>query len=261
MSLILTKQPGNFVPHPITENPVKAVIVDITPVKEVPKTDQKTGKQYTKNVFRIVYETEVTDEEGKRFCIWSRQYAADGRDPLNEKSNLRVDIKKILGRDLTAQELEGYDVETLLGRSVRLMVDHEVDGDKTYDQITNLKAMAEPFPPSGAYVRVQDRKRDGDASYHKAAAPAAGASTPAATSTPAAPAAATSAAPAAAEDWENATVHLEGYGGMKVCDFDLPILQKLANEELPKLEAKPKKTIADKRLITALHKLKEELAK
>jgi len=256
MSLILKKEPGNFDPHPVTEDPVKAVIVDVTPVKEVEKKDKKTGETYKKNVFRLVYETEVLNEEGKRFCVWSRQYAADGRDPLNEKANLRIDIKKILGRDLTAAELEAFDVEkTLLGRSVRLMVDHEENDGKVYDQITMIKALSEPFPPSGAYVRVKDRKKDGDAGYQKAAAPA---SAPAASSaTPAASAAPAAFAPG---DYSKTKVHLDGYGNMAIEDFDMDTLNKLVTVELPALEAKEKKTIADKRLIAALLELQKELA-
>lgn len=265
MSLILKKEPGNFEPHPVTENPVRAVIVDVTPVKPVEKTDKKTGEKYTKQVFRLVYETEVTNEEGKRFCVWSRQYSADGRDPLNEKSNLRIDIKKILGRDLTAAELEAFDVEAaLLGRVVRLMVDHEDHEGKVYDQIVMLKASNDDFKPCGAYVRIKDRKKDGDATYQKSEKPGPTANASNATSAPAgstSPAATTSApADDAGDDWTVTKVHLEGFNGLPLCDLDAETtIPKLVNEELPKLEEKKLKSAADKRLIVALKKAKEEL--
>jgi hypothetical protein len=294
MSLIIKKEPGNFTPHPVTENPVLGVIVDITPVKEVDRTDKKTGEIYKKKVFRFVYETEVTrsselqrlkaitskdvsqqiaelegliaEKGDARYCVWSRPYSADGRDPLNEKAYLRIDLKKILGRDLTAAELEqGFDVEaSLMGRVVKLMVDHEESEGKTYDQIAMLKAAPDAkFAPSGSYIRQKDRKKDGDASYNKAEtpapskAPAAAASSPKPETAAAAPA---GAAPAAAPVlWENTKLHLEGYEGLVLADLDEETLTKLVQVELPKLEAKEKKTIADKRVVTALGCLKAEL--
>ena len=61
MSLILKKEPGNFDPHPVTEDPVKAVIVDVTPVKEVEKKDKKTGAVIEKKpkTIYLFYEKQV----------------------------------------------------------------------------------------------------------------------------------------------------------------------------------------------------------
>ena len=64
MKLSEKKGSGDFTPHPETEGTVKAVIVDITPLKKV---QSEFGER---DVFRIVYESEVTDDEGKRFCMW-----------------------------------------------------------------------------------------------------------------------------------------------------------------------------------------------
>ena len=112
------KKGGDFTPHPETDGTVKGVLVDVTPLKTVP---DKFHPGENKEVFRLVYETEVTDYEGKRFCIWSRPYTPS----LNPKANFRKDIKKILGRDLTQSELDEFDTEGLVGLGVKLIVQHE----------------------------------------------------------------------------------------------------------------------------------------
>jgi hypothetical protein len=234
---------GDFEPHPETESLVKAVIVDVTP----PKERQRVWEGKTSNIteVKVVYETEVEDDEGKRFCLWSRGYRVDGKDPLHEKSNLRRDLKSILGRDLTAKELEGFDLEMLLGKSVRVMVEHETNERGTFARITLLKAAkdGEELKPSGSYVRVKDREQK-DANYSKAGA---------------APAPAETGGAAAGGGWESTKVHLEGYNGLPLCDLDLETIEKLVKEELPKLEAKEKKSIADKRLIAALTEAAKEI--
>ena len=94
---------GDFTPHPESEGTINGVLVDITPLKEVP---DKFNPGQTKEVFRLVYETEVNDDANdRRFCIWPRPYTPS----LNEKANFRKDIKKILGRDLTKMELDEFD--------------------------------------------------------------------------------------------------------------------------------------------------------
>ena len=249
MSMILKKGSGtgDFTPHPETEAPVLAVIVDITPPKEREKTWQ--GKTQTVNEVKVVYETAVEDEEGKRFFLWSRGYRIDGRDPLHEKSNLRIDLKKILGRDLSASELEGFDLESILGRTVKLMVEHEHTEHGVFSRITMLKAAkeGEVFKPAGKYVRVKDREEK-DAGYRSAAKETAPWDEKDEEEKP-----------AASGGWETTKVHLEGYNGLPLADLDLETIEKLVKAELPKLEAKEKKTIADKRLIAALLEAKKEL--
>jgi len=242
--MILKKNAGDFAPHPETENPVLATIVDITPPKEREKTWQ--GQTQKVQEVKVVFETTVEDADGKRFCLWSRGYRVDGRDPLHEKANLRQDLKKILGRDLTAKELEGFDLESLLGRTVKIMVEHEQTDRGTFARITLLKAAkeGEVLKPSGTYKRVQDREEK-DAGYQRASE--------------AMREATVDNEPAAGSGWEMTKVHLEGYNGLPLCDLDLETLEKLVKQELPKLEGKEKLSIADKRLMAALKEAAKEL--
>lgn len=232
------KKGGDFTPHPETEGTVKAVIVDVTPTKKV---QSEYGER---DVFRVVYETEVVDDDGKRFCIWSRPYTPS----LNEKANFRKDVKKIMGRDLTAAELDEFDCDGLLGMGVKLIIQHEEGKDgKTYSVISFIgpdkdKAI---LKPSGKYTRVKDRpEKDGaagggdQASYRKA--------------------------PAAAEDegrsdWQKVKVHVGKHANNDLGDLDEDAVKALIDKWLPAHKANAKPKADDKRLAAALEQVMELL--
>jgi hypothetical protein len=227
------KKGGEFTPHPETEGTVKGVIVDITPLKKV---QSEFGER---EVFRLVYETEVEDDEGKRFCIWSRPYTPS----LNEKANFRKDIKKILGRDLTQAELDEFDTEALVGMGVKLIVQHEEGKNgQTYSVISFLAPDKEKtLKPSGKYTRVKDRPdRDGagaagdQASYRKAPA---------------------AAADEGRSDWQKVKVHVGKHAGVDLGDLDEDAVQKLIEHWLPSHKANAKPKADDKRLAAGLEEV------
>lgn len=149
--ILKDKQSMEFTPHPETDGMVKGVIVDITPLKEV---DTQYG---AKEVFQIVYETEIENDEGKRFCVWSRRFTPS----IGERSNLRKELKKIIGRDFTPLELKGFDVEALVGFGVNLIIQHEIGTNgSTYATISFIAPdkSGSPIVASGAYTRVKDRE-------------------------------------------------------------------------------------------------------
>lgn len=214
------KKNSNFTPHPETDAPIKAVIVDITELK-------KRQTQYgEKDEFRLVYETECMDEENnRRFCIWSRGYTPS----LNEKAALRKDLKKIMGRELTAAELEEFDVECLIGHGVKLIVQHEHKDDKTYANISFIAPDKDkPLKPSGKYKRIKDRDNDNDdAEEEKAEAPA--------------------------SDWQAVVVHIGKYKGKKLGDVDEGGVKTLIEKWLP--TAKAAGNQGDAALVAALTEL------
>ena len=232
---LLAKSGGDFTPHPETDGTVQAVIVDVTPLK---KMQSQFGER---EVFRLVYETEMEDaeNENRRFCVWSRPYTPT----LNPKSNFRKDLKKILGRDLTpTEESEGFDTDILIGRGVSLIVQHEEGNNgNTYAVISFVgpDKGESPLKPSGAYTRVKDREQKGDgageaSSYRKA--------------------------PKAEEgegraDWQKCKVHVGKHAGVDLGDLDEGAVQALIEKWLPahKKTAKPKAD--DKRLAAALEEV------
>ena len=149
------KRNSSFTPHPATDEPIKAVLVDITELK-------KRVTQYgEKEEFRLVFETECEDTENdRRFCIWSRGYTPS----LNEKAALRKDLKKMMGRELTQAELDEFDLEGLIGHGVKLIIQHETKDDRTYANISFIAPDKDKaLKPSGKYIRQRDREVDGAA--------------------------------------------------------------------------------------------------
>jgi hypothetical protein len=214
------KRNSNFQPHPETEGPIKAVLVDITELKK------RTTQYGEKDEFRLVFETECEDEENdRRFCIWSRGYTPS----LNEKAALRKDLKKMMGRDLTQLELDEFDMESLIGHGVKLIIQHEHKDDKTYANISFIAPDKDKaLKPSGKYKRIRDRDTDAPAEQTEAKAEASG--------------------------WESVIVHVGKYKGKKLGEVDEVGVASLISNWLPKAKNNAN-TIDDHALVVALTEL------
>ena len=217
------KRNSNFTPHPETDGPIKAVLVDVTELK-------KRMTQYgEKDEFRLVFETECEDTENdRRFCIWSRGYTPS----LNEKAALRKDLKKMMGRELTQLELDEFDLEGLIGHGVKLIIQHEHKDDKVY---ANISFMApdkdKALKPSGKYIRQRDRDTDAPAAQTEAKAEVSG--------------------------WESVVVHVGKYKGKALGSVDEAGVAKLIEGWLPKAKAESK--AEDAALVSALTELADIL--
>jgi pyruvate/2-oxoglutarate dehydrogenase complex dihydrolipoamide acyltransferase (E2) component len=235
------KKNSNFTPHPETEGPIKGVIVDVTEPK-------KRLTQYgEKDEFRLVFETEAEDEENdRRFCVWSRGYTPS----LNEKAAVRKDLKKILGRELTAAELLEFDLETLIGYPVKLIIQHEHKDDRVFANISFIAPdkSADPLKPSGKFVRQRDRDTGDAPAKAPATAPAPAPKAPAAPAAAAAPA-----APAAAASYEDVVIHVGKYKGKRLGSIDEEGAKALIERWLPTAIAAG--NAADAKLIEALTEL------
>jgi len=222
------KKQSTFTPHPDSNGEyVKAVLVDITDLK-------KRVTQYgEKDEFRLVFETEVMDTENdRRFCIWSRGYTPS----LNEKAALRKDLKRLMGRELTTAELSEFDVESLIGFGVKLIIQHETKDDRTYANISFMVPDKEKsLKPSGKYKRIKDRedKSASADSEDEADEPA-------------------------ASGWEAVVVHVGKHKGKKLADIDEAGVKILIEKWLP--QAKAARNLEDAGLIAALDELGALLA-
>jgi hypothetical protein len=213
------KRNSNFTPHPETDGPIKAVLVDVTELKK------RTTQYGEKDEFRLVFETECMDEENdRRFCIWSRGYTPS----LNEKAALRKDLKKMMGRELTQLELDEFDMESLIGHGVKLIIQHEHKDDKTYANISFIAPDKDKaLKPSGKYIRVRDRDTDAPAKQTEAKAEESG--------------------------WESVVVHVGKYKGKKLGEVDEVGAGSLISNWLPKAKAGGKAD--DAALVAALTEL------
>ena len=227
------KKQSNFTPHPDTDgSPIKAVIVDITDLK---KRMTDFGE---KEEFRLVFETEAFDAENDRqFCIWSRGYTPS----LNEKAALRKDLKKMMGRELTSAELNEFDVESMIGFGVKMIVQHEQVADKTYANISFIAPDKEKaLKPSGSYTRIKDREEKSDATAVSKPEPAASKTEP------------------AASGWAAVVIHVGKHKGKKLADVDEAGVKILIEKWLP--QAKAAKNLEDAGLVAALDELAALLA-
>ena len=80
-----------------------------------------------------------TDKEGKEHDVpmfISRKFTRS----LSDKSNLRPILESWRGKAFTAEELDGFDIKSILGASCLLSVVHELskDGTKTYAKISSV---------------------------------------------------------------------------------------------------------------------------
>jgi hypothetical protein len=72
-------------------------------------------------------------QDGRPFAI-SQIYTAS----LSEKANLRHDLEAWRGRPFSKDELAGFDLKNVLGKSCTLTVTHSTKGDRTYANIASI---------------------------------------------------------------------------------------------------------------------------
>jgi Holliday junction resolvase len=235
---------GNFEPCP--EYTGKAVCVDVTPLRKQPS---QFGER---DVFKVVFEVDMEKEDGTRFCVWSRYFTPS----LNEKANFRKFVRGWFGRDLSKQELEDFDTETLVGKPAQLVVVHEHRDNETYANIMAClpDKSGETLPPSGKFIRSKDKPPKDGSGNGSARSGGAGTSVPA----NAAGAAGGSGYRRAqqpvseGEDLGATKIHVGRCKGLEVRDLAPEQVQALIDNWLPKAKANAKPLADDKRLMAAL---------
>jgi hypothetical protein len=110
--------------------------------------DEKFGNRNHKLViiFEIPTERIEIEKDGVKMNLpraISKQYTIS----LSEKSNLRKDLQTWRGRGFTPEELKGFDVKNVLGKSCLLQVIHTHKGEKTYANISAIIGFPKGMPP------------------------------------------------------------------------------------------------------------------
>lgn len=237
---ISAKSGGDFTPH--DEGSFRAVCVDVTPLQKL------TTKFGMRDTFKLVFETDAPErEDGSRQCVWSFPFSVS----LNKKANFRKFLRQWFGRDLTAEEEEEFDTESLIGKPATVVVIHETKENETYANIAACTAYKgkDALKPSGKFIRKKDREEKGEsASYRGAAKPSEGASEQSPVDDT-----------QAGADWSKVKVHVGKHNGVELRDLDAEAIEKLLTNWLPKHEANTKQSAADKRLAAALKLAKEAM--
>ena len=66
---------------------------------------------------------------------------------LNEKANLRKDLQTWRGKTFTEQELEGFDIKNVLGKSCMIQIIHNKKADKVYANIAAIMPLMKGIAP------------------------------------------------------------------------------------------------------------------
>jgi len=148
MSIIAKDSKREYEPAP--EGLHQAVCVDVVDLGIV---DGNFGPRHK---VRIYWQLEVKDETGKPFLV-QKQYTLS----LNEKANLRKDLETWRGAKFRPEELQGFDLEKLIGVNCQVQLIHNIRDESTYANVQAVigapKGVARLHPVD--YVRRQDRDK------------------------------------------------------------------------------------------------------
>ncbi len=109
---------GDFTPAPAgLHNAVCVDVIDLG-MQTMPATPQYPAS--TKHKVRVVWEIDEEMPEGRRFAV-GKPYTLS----LNEKATLRHDLESWRSRPFNAEELNGFDVEKLVGAPAMVQVIHK----------------------------------------------------------------------------------------------------------------------------------------
>ena len=113
------------------------------------------GKEKQQHKVRIVWQIDEDRDDGKPHQV-SKRYTLS----LHEKAGLRKDLESWRGRPFTPEELDGFDLETLIGVVVLLNVTHVTRDGNTYANIASLMKLPKTMQHLTVrdYVRVCDRE-------------------------------------------------------------------------------------------------------
>ena len=82
---------------------------------------------------------------------------------LNNKANLRQDMESWRGKGFTKEELEGFDVMTVLGHACQIQIIHDHSGDRIRDKIKSVSELpgdGEKPLPELEIIRYSDGEID-----------------------------------------------------------------------------------------------------
>jgi hypothetical protein len=154
MAIIAKKSSSDFVLCPAGAH--VAVCCDVVDLGIV-KTNWQ-GKEKEQHKIRVVWQIAEKTQDGKPY-IAQRRYTLS----LDDRAALRAALESWRGRAFSADELNGFDVEKLVGVGCMLSVVHEQRDGKTYDNVNGVMRLPKGVTPPviEGYVRVKDRPKDG----------------------------------------------------------------------------------------------------
>ena len=140
MGLVVKKKEKASYP-PMDAGTYAAVCVAVIDIGEQYNSHFKNYQSKVMLIFEIPTETIEVDGEVK-----PRWISADYAQSLNEKSNLYKTLTSWLGRALSEEELEGFDLFDMLGQGcfINLLVEEKESG--VYNQISAVMGLPKGMP-------------------------------------------------------------------------------------------------------------------
>lgn len=155
MPIMATRPKNDFSPAP--EGLFQAVCIDVIDLGIV-KVEFK-GKTKEQHKIKILWALDEVDQKtGKNFWV-SQRYTLS----LHEKSGLRKMLETWRGVKFTDEELEGFDVEKLIGANCQVQTQHNLTDGTTYANVVAVVKAAKGVPKMAVpsdYVRQCDREKN-----------------------------------------------------------------------------------------------------
>lgn len=158
MPIIAKQGSGTFTPCPPGLH--QAVCVDVVDMGMIKTT--YNGKSKEQHKVRLVWQIDEEMDDGRPYTA-QRRYTCS----LDKKASLRRDLESWRGRPFTGDELNGFDLEVLIGINCQINVVHETRDGDTYANVTTIVPISKGQPKLAArdYVRVKDREGAETTSY------------------------------------------------------------------------------------------------
>jgi len=146
VSVIVKEEGGTYEAPPLGLQP--AVCINVLDVGYHKNSFDKLQRKVV-----VLWELEARKSDGFRFTM-GKTYTAS----LNEKANLRKDLKSWRTRDFTPAELEGFDLEHVIGANCQLNLISAERNGKTYTNIDSVmpKAKGQELTPENPRSYVPD---------------------------------------------------------------------------------------------------------
>jgi hypothetical protein len=148
MSVIARRPRSTYATAP--EGLHAAVCVDVVNLGVV------AGAYGAKHKVRLAWQLASLDAQGRRYDV-ARVYTLS----LHERAALRKDLESWRGRTFTEVELDGFDLERLLGANAQVQVTHDLSDDGTcYANVSTVVPPVKGAPTLAPlnYVRAKDRQ-------------------------------------------------------------------------------------------------------
>lgn len=150
--IIKAESNGNYDPAPAGNHKARCVSIIDLGTQEINWQGQIKYQKKVRITWELPEETKVFKEEnGEQPYLLSKVYTIS----LGEKANLRKDLESWRGAALTQQELNAFELESILDKPCMLQVIHREYNDKMYANISSVAGL-----PKGVTMpeRITDLK-------------------------------------------------------------------------------------------------------